>query len=133
MAVLYSALVLTEECRRKILHKFSPAFDLVKCDHITINYPAKDNDKKFQNLNLKVLVVGYKVDNELGVECLVVSVNGRSNRCDGRLYHLTLSLDSAKNAKAVLSNQILADHKYQKLHEPVKLETAFKLMKRRSV
>ncbi|MFY8325421.1 hypothetical protein [Pseudoalteromonas sp. ZZD1] len=133
MGIKYSALMLTEESRVKILQTFRSAFSLVKCDHVTVNYPAKNDDEKHQNHFFTVFVVGYKIDTELGVECLVVEVNGRLTRPDGCLYHLTLSLDPTKNAKAVLSNEILSDHQYQKLNESFEITTEFKLIKRINV
>jgi hypothetical protein len=133
MRIRYSALALTKESRNNVFKIYPPTFSLVKCDHVTVNYPAKDEDAKYHNHSFTVLVVGYKIDRGLGVECLVVQVNGQTRRTDGCLYHLTLSLDSNKKAKAVLSNHVLSDYQYQKLNEPFEIETEFKLIKRRSV
>lgn len=128
MILIYSALVLTEKSRMKILQKFSPVFSSVKCDHVTLNYPAKSEKKELEN-DFKVFVVGYKIDSELGVECLVVEVNESSIRSDGCLYHVTLSLDPNKKAKAALSNEILSNHQYRKFNESFEIATEFKLIK----
>ena len=53
----------------------------------------------------EIMVVGYSSDASL--EALVVTVNGKSARPDGMLYHITLSLDRSKGRKPVESNRLI--------------------------
>lgn len=57
-------------------------------------------------------VVGYAYNEDMGIECLVVEVDGSTKRSDGKVFHITLSLDPEK-AKPVDSNRLLEKHGWE--------------------
>ena len=54
-----------------------------------------------------VEVIGYASDHRL--ECLVVSLDGVTERPNGGIYHITLSIDREQGAKPVHSNHVIQD------------------------
>jgi hypothetical protein len=103
MTERYLALNLTPAARQAVLARFVPRFDTVRCDHVTLAYGVA-LDCQLPAIS-RVVVVAYVCDE--GLEALIVSVNGKQERDDGSIYHLTLS--RASNRKSVESNQLAAD------------------------
>lgn len=100
----YTALVVGETSREKLLQYFPPKYEKVIGHHITVEFgvspkadlPPQPNDVK---------VYGY-VDSGDGLEVLAVMVDGKLKRNDGNLYHITWSLDPSKYSPKD-SNQLL--------------------------
>jgi hypothetical protein len=101
----HSAYLLTPEARAAVLERFPPRFGDVICHHVTERFGVPAS-KKFMPAPAKIVVVGYACD--VSLEALVVSVNGRTARPDGLVYHITLSLDRSKGRKPVDSNGVIA-------------------------
>lgn len=99
----YSAYVLDKKSRRELLTQFPPKFSEVRAHHITVKFGLDKNDKIPHPA--KVEVVGYASDDSL--EALVVSVNGRTNRSDGGIYHITWSFQPGR--KASQSNGVVSN------------------------
>ena len=104
----YLAYHLTERSRNAVLNRFQPKYPEVICDHITVQFPATSLDPLPPPARAKI--VGYK-DGD-GIEALVVELDGTTKRADGKVYHITLSLDRSKEMKPVHSNVILAAGDY---------------------
>lgn len=66
-------------------------------------------------------VVGYAYNEDMGIECLVVEVDGSTKRSDGKVFHITLSLDPEK-AKPVDSNRLLTNG-WEKINSPISIAT----------
>lgn len=97
----YSAYVLMEESRQKLLERFPPSFPQVIAHHITYRFPDKKPPPHLE----KAVVIGHcKGEN---IECLVVTLGGTHQRPKGGVFHITLSLDRSAGAKPVHSNKIL--------------------------
>jgi hypothetical protein len=101
----YLAYNLTPNSRRDVLHHFSPKYPEVVCDHVTVKFPAKSNEELPPPAK-EAHVVGYE-DSGDGLEALVVQINGKTKRSDGKLFHITLSLDRSKGKKPVHSNDLV--------------------------
>lgn len=97
----YSAYVLTKKSRRELLSKFPPKFSLIRGDHITIKFGIGKNTPK--PTPAKIKIIGYASDDSL--EAVVVSVNGKTQRSDGSIYHITLSYEP--NRKPMQSNALV--------------------------
>jgi hypothetical protein len=82
---------LTNQSRNMLLEKFPPKYNRVICHHITEKYGVP-KDAEAPPIPESVQVVGY-IDSGDGVEGLLVSVNGSTERRDGNSYHITLSID----------------------------------------
>lgn len=104
----YLAFELSEASRQDVLRAFPPRFPDVICDHVTLIFgiPATYDPNNFEPIET-VRVVGYVVGD--GIEAIVVTINGSMQRKDGRVYHVTLSLDRSKGRKPVDSNQLIAN------------------------
>lgn len=64
----------------------APAFENVVCEHVTYRYPDPDPAPPFEEMR----VVGHAVGD--GVQAVLIEVDGTSERGDGELYHITVSL-----------------------------------------
>jgi 8-oxo-dGTP pyrophosphatase MutT (NUDIX family) len=99
----YTAYVLTDASRAKLLEKFPPKFPDVIAHHVTLKFGVPQDSAAPEPADLKV--VGYTADDSL--EAAIVSVNGSTERPDGSTYHVTLSLDRSKGRKPVHSNAVV--------------------------
>lgn len=104
---MYQAYVLTEEQRNYLLRIFTPKFPDVIGHHVTHLFGVKSKDY-IDKTPRSIEVYGMVVDFHRHVQCLLVSVDGANNRPDGRLYHITWSIDRSKGAKPAMSNDAIA-------------------------
>lgn len=105
--------------RRELLLQFPPRFSEVVADHVTLS--AKVDRKSELPSETFGEIVG-RVDDGKGVEAMVVSIGGTTDRPDGSTYHITWSL--AKGRRAKESNDVIRDRGWEKLElpMPVRLE-----------
>lgn len=101
----YSAYVISEASRTAILDRFPPKYVDVVCHHVTERFGLPASGRRVPP-PAEILVVGYASDASL--EALVVSVNGKTVRPDGLIYHITLSLDRALGRKPADANRVIA-------------------------
>lgn len=99
----YTAYVLDQGSRDALEKRFPPKYPNFIGHHVTVQFGIPANSEPPPPAQLKV--VGY-ADSGDGLEALVVSVNGSSTRPDGKIYHITWSLDTSKY-KPVDSNELL--------------------------
>jgi hypothetical protein len=102
----YTAFVLSEASRALVLAAFPPKFPDVVAHHVTDTFGVPFVSGYTPPPSV-VEVVGYSCDESL--ECLVVEVNGAAKRGDGKLYHITLSLDRNAGRRPVQSNVLLEE------------------------
>jgi hypothetical protein len=114
----YLGYELSHASRTHLLDKFKPKFPKVICEHVTYKMPAKAGDDMPPPVH-EAHVVGYAEGD--GIEALVVKINGTTIRpSDGRLFHITLSLDPTKK-KPFHSNELLSQSGYTQV-TPVAIE-----------
>ncbi|HNB20842.1 MAG TPA: hypothetical protein PLI59_09150 [Candidatus Obscuribacter sp.] len=116
MRMGYTALKVSEASRATLLARFTPRFANVVCHHITLAFKVSE-DTPLPAPKL-IRVVGYATD-DVGVECLVVEVDGCTARPSGGTFHVTLSL--AEGRKPVESNKVL-DSGFTLVTEPLTIE-----------
>ena len=97
----YSAYVIDEVSRKRILDVFSPKFPETIAHHVTYRFPDQEPPPVVELYE----VVGYASNHRL--ECLIVSLDGLLERPEGGIYHITLSIDREQGAKPVQSNQVI--------------------------
>lgn len=119
---MYTAYVLTDKSREKILAKFKPTYSNVVCHHITAKFGVSA-DEPIPAQPTSVKIVGY-VDSKTGVEGLLVEIDGSTKRPDGKLYHITLSLGQGR--KPVETNDVI---NRAVNCEPFEVEVSPKLLK----
>ena len=128
----YSCYKLSDASRRSLLAHFPPRYPLVKADHVTVRFGVNRDYSLPPAADIEV--IGY-ADDGRGIEALVVSVNGETQRPDGSVYHVTLSYDPEKKAPAsfdasrrerpyaaVHSNGLIREKSYRTLSEKFRLE-----------
>jgi hypothetical protein len=118
----YMAYKLSDSSRTQLLHHFAPKYPEVIAHHVTVKHPAKSNEDLPPDVK-EAHVVGY--ENGDGIEALVVEINGSTKRPDGKLFHITLSLDRSKGKKPHHSNE-LVNKSFQHVNRiPIHLTPAF--------
>lgn len=105
--------LLAENDRERLLEQFPPRYDEVVAHHVTLRPNAPKDPIPSE---VKAQIVG-RTDDEKGVEALVVTIDGETDRWDGSTYHITWSLGPGR--KAVESNDVLKERGWQELDHPV--------------
>ncbi|RZI67941.1 MAG: hypothetical protein EOP13_27615 [Pseudomonas sp.] len=102
--------------REQLLERFVPEWPDVIADHITLDAEAKRNDPLPPAASAKI--VGG-INDEEGLQAMVVAIDGSTDRPDGSTYHITWSLDRKRGRKAVQSNDVIAKRGWRPLDNPV--------------
>ena len=114
----YSCWLLSGKDRSTLLAAFPPKFPDVIAHHVTIT------QGKFKNLSMPpeavMEVIGYATDG-IGLEALVVRVNGSSKRDDGRVYHITWSIDRVAGYKPADSNGVIEAYGWEDVVPEIKV------------
>ena len=118
----YTAYKLSDSSRHDLLQHFKPKYPEVIAHHITYKFPAKSTDELPPDVK-EAHVIGY--ENGDGIEAVVVEINGSTKRPDGKLYHITLSLDRAKGKKPVHSNDLVNKNFQHVARIPIHLTPTF--------
>lgn len=103
--------------RAELLERFEPKYGNVIADHVTLAAKVADDTPLPDQVPAEA--VGH-IDDDQGLEALVVSVGGSTNRPGGSTYHITWSLGPRR--RAVESNDVLAAQPWQPLRAPIPLE-----------
>ena len=116
----YTCFVFINDNRERLLNTFIPKYPKVIAHHATHMFgltedDADDDPRTWQAGCSVVDVYGYLNSGD-GLECLLVQVDGKKLRPDGRAYHITWSL-RPDLYKPVDSNKLIATRNYQ----PVKV------------
>lgn len=104
--------------RELLLELFPPRYERLDADHVTLRSGATSKTplpKKPESSN----VLGRADDGE-SLECLVVEIDGTTERPDGSTYHITWSLGSGRRARE--SNDLLRDQGWESIEKPIPVE-----------
>jgi len=104
---------LAKEDRERLLARFPPKYDEVVADHVTLKIGGTQLPP-----TPEAKVVGRAEDESL--ECLVVELDGTTDRPDGSTYHITWSLGPGR--EAVESNDVLGDKGWTPIDRPIPIE-----------
>jgi hypothetical protein len=103
----------TEE-RSRLLDRFQPKYQNVIADHVTLRTGA--NSSTSLPSKVQAQIVGRADDGD-SLECLVVELDGSTDRPDGSTYHITWSLGPGRNARE--SNEVLKQRGWARLDNPI--------------
>jgi hypothetical protein len=108
--------------RAELLKRFPPRYADTIADHVTLKTDAKSDPLSDE---VEAAIVGHADDRD-SLECMVVTVDGTTDRPDGSTFHITWSLDKAKGREARESNDVLKERGWSRFDEavPVKLVPA---------
>ncbi len=109
---------LSEVERELLLGRFPPKYENVDADHVTLRVGATPQTP-LPNKPENSKVVG-RADDGQSLECLVVEVDGTTDRPDGSTYHITWSLGPGRRARE--SNDVLRDQGWEYLEAPIPVE-----------
>ena len=90
--------------REALLGRFPPRYAEVIADHVTLRVGATPQTPLPRKPEARV--VG-RADDGKSLECLVVELDGSTDRPDGSTYHITWSLGPGRKARE--SNDLLRD------------------------
>ncbi len=105
---------LDREQRKELLLQFPPRFREAIADHVTLVSRVRRDAELPSNVHAEI--VG-RIDDGEGVEAMVVSLEGTTDRPDGSTYHITWSLEPGRRAKE--SNDVIARLGWEKLELPM--------------
>jgi hypothetical protein len=106
--------------RSELLERFPPRFLQTIADHVTLR-PRVARDSELPSES-EAEIVG-RIDDDAGVEAMVVRIDGTTGRPDGSTYHITWSLGRGREARE--SNDVIARLGWQPLDPiPIRLQPA---------
>jgi hypothetical protein len=108
---------LSQDERDMLLERFPPRYENVIADHVTLRGGATAATPLPRKPEAQV--VG-RADDGQRLECLVVQLDGTTDRPDGSTYHITWSLGPGRKARE--SNDVLRDDGWQAVSVPIPLE-----------
>ncbi len=105
---------LSRDERDLLLRAYPPRYDHIDADHVTLRTGADEETRLPREVDARI--VGHADDDD-GVECLVVELDGTVDRPDGSIYHITWSLGPGRKARE--SNDVLREGGWQPVDTPV--------------
>ena len=103
--------------REMLLRSFPPKYENVIADHVTLRTGATSATPLPRKPEARV--VG-RADDGRSLECLVIELDGTTDRPDGSTYHITWSMGPGREARE--SNDVLRDLGWEPIPEPVPVE-----------
>ena len=103
--------------RELLLQRFPPKYENVVADHVTLRTGATPETPLPRKPEARI--VG-RADDGKSLECLVVELDGTTDRPDGSTYHITWSLGPGRKARE--SNDVLRDQGWERLPAPIPVE-----------
>ena len=98
--------------REQLLERFPPQYENIVADHVTLRVGADTPLPR----EVEAQIVG-EADDGASLQCLVVSLDGTTDRPDGSTYHITWSLGAGRKARE--SNDVLRDRGWKHFEAPV--------------
>src|SRR4051794_9190454 len=108
---------LSQDDRGRLLQRFAPKYENVVADHVTLRVHATAATPLPRKPEARI--VG-RADDGQSLECLVVELDGTTDRPDGSTYHITWSLGAGRKARE--SNDVLRDQGWQNISTPIPIE-----------
>lgn len=94
--------------RSALLERFPPRYANVDADHVTLRVGATPKTPLPREVEARI--VG-RADDGASLECMVVALDGTTERPDGSTYHITWSLGDGRRARE--SNDLLRDRGWE--------------------
>ena len=102
--------------REQLLQRFPPLYSETVADHVTLRVGATPQTPLPREVDARI--VGRADDGD-SLECLVVELDGSTDRPDGSTYHITWSLGPGRKARE--SNDVLRDRGWDHIEAPIPL------------
>ena len=98
---MYNGYKLSVVSRNMLVEMYHPEYPDFIGHHITESFGIKDGTVPPQPKTVEI--VGY-INDGIGIEGFVVSIDGNVNRPSGGKYHITWSIDKSKGVRPVHTN-----------------------------
>jgi hypothetical protein len=108
---------LPRDARSALLERFPPKYPDVIADHVTLRVGASPNSPLPPTPDARI--VGRADDGD-SLECLVVELDGTTDRPDGSIYHITWSLGPGRRPGE--SNAVLRERGWENLSRPIPVD-----------
>lgn len=108
---------LPEDERELLLRRFPPRYQKAIADHVTLEAGAAPCTPLPREVTARV--VGH-ADDGASLECLVVEIDGMTDRPDGSTFHITWSIGPGRKARE--SNDLLRDKGWTYIDAPMPVE-----------
>ena len=108
---------LATDDRRMLLSQFEPKYENVIADHVTLRTGATPDTPLPRKPDARI--VG-RADDGKSLECLVVELDGTTDRPDGSTYHITWALGPGRKARE--SNDVLRAQGWEHVPAPIDME-----------
>lgn len=118
--VAYSCWSLAEDQKDMLMRIFSPAYPDVIAHHVTCEIGSRDSLEVPEPSKIEIIGVA---DDGVGVQALVVTVNGNTERPNGGIYHITWSIDRAAGRTPKDSNTVISEKGWTPLMLTTPVET----------
>lgn len=102
--------------RKRLLQRFLPKYERTIAEHVTLQAGASEGTTPPRPATAQI--VG-RADDEKSLECLVVAIDGTTDRPDGSTYHITWSLGPRRRAKE--SNDVLRNQGWQPIDRSISI------------
>ena len=106
---------LPRDDRDVLLQRFPPKYENAVADHVTLRVGASPATSLPREPS-SARIVG-RADDGRSLECMVVELDGTTDRPDGSTYHITWSLGPTRRARE--SNDLLRDNGWEPLPAPI--------------
>lgn len=103
--------------RDGLLARFAPRYPNVVADHVTLKFGVQRHSAPPGAVIARI--VG-RADDGIGVEAMIVEIDGSTHRPDGGTYHITWSLAEGRKAKE--SNEVIRDRGWTRWGEAVSIQ-----------
>ena len=103
--------------RQQLLERFPPKYENVIADHVTLRSGVSPESPLPAKPRARVM---GQADEGKSLECLVVELDGTTERPDGSTYHITWSLGPTRKARE--SNDVLRNQGWKPIDEPIPIE-----------
>ncbi len=108
---------LPDEERDRLLERFPPRYENVIAHHVTLRVGATPDTPLPRQAEARII---GRADDGDSLECLVVELDGTTDRPDGSTYHITWSLGPGRRARE--SNDVLRDQGWEHIDAPIPVE-----------
>ena len=108
---------LSSHARDNLLLQLPPRYEKTIADHITLSAKVASGTPTPEDCRGEI--VG-RIDDGVGVEALVLEIEGSHTRPDGGTWHITWSLAAGRRPND--SNDVLAGQQWSPLEEPIKVQ-----------
>ncbi|MDY6407302.1 MAG: hypothetical protein SPL08_01170 [Pseudomonadota bacterium] len=89
---MYSVYQLSQDEQKRLLELFPPRYAKIYADHVTVQFGGNRVVVPLPPPANKMEIIGRADDNH-GLEALIVRIDDHLKRSDGKVYHITWSLD----------------------------------------